>query len=1307
MVGGKRWRRWIAAAGGAAVVALLSSSAVPGLAGAVGTARRSSPVVARSSTSPVVEKSSTFSSLATPTRIYGQTADATAAKELEHQFTGAAGHCPGTTQDRSVVLATDATYPDALASAYLARYLGSGTLLTPTRTLSPPTTTALRLEGITHVYVVGGPLAVSTAVVDEIEALPAYQCGGTTTLSGTFVQVTRIWGQTQYTTAQDVATFVPAADDGSLSFASAYAGVDATGGDGKYNTTAGLGSSAPSTSGLLRTAIVVTGRGFQDAEAASTLAYADELPILLTTPSSLSAQASSAIAALGVKQVVLMGGQLAVSNSVVSALESLGVSVLRIAGQNYTATAVELAQFETSPAGTGLGWTGTGGLTVARGDFYTDGLAGALVAADGPGASAPEPLLLTLDPTTVGTALGAFLRTAGMTGIGGAKVTRLTILGGPLALSQTAVNAMTEDLSGSLRTGAGGATANHIVAKSNTLVLPSSRAVSVTGSPTGIQTTVLTTGTAPVVGGYLVLPVSTSAPDGLLGKVTAVHTNANGTVSVTTLPATLTDAYSAFTVHMDFTAGRSFVPEFHQGIAHGTADSTLMSPATSLSHLPFTCSGSATPTITVSATLMALHGIITLDIYAPEIIVTLSGVPHFSATVDFKGEVTCKLKGTFKISIPLVEPLQLTLRPVFQLDAQGAIGLHFTWKPRITIGFSRGNRYKNTTTFLMHGAPTITPTGAASASAFFAITAELSLAGRVGVGLDFGPLLSATLANSCLTISIALKSDLTARVTVFVITWHFKLLGGVFDKTNIYRACSSVPAPLTITSTSLPNGVVGEAYSVSLAASGGQSPYTWAVASGSLPTGLTLASTGLLSGTPTKAGTSTVTLEVTDAAGTSATKGFSIVVTASSGTGSPGTGGGSKVAGAVSVASDGSGYCAVLSTSSVECWGTGYDGALGDGSTASSNVPVAVVGITDATRLASDGSSYCAILSTGGVECWGPGYYGELGDGSTASSNVPVAVVGISNAISVASIAGYNTTYSGGGYCAVLSSGSVECWGYGRYGQLGDGSTASSNVPVAVVGISNAISVTSSLLSYCAVLSTGSVECWGTNSYGGLGDGALNFTTTSSNVPVRVIGISNATRLYGAFLGRAYCAVLSTPTQSDVCWGFIDDLRFSSPEPVLYIRNETSFAFTSSVCALVVTGRVYCWGVGDSGTIGIGISSVSANGPSTPVIGVANATSVIGDGDGYCAVLSTGGVECWGSGTVGQLGDGSTSFESSVPVAVESISNATSVTGDGDGYCAVLSTGGVECWGTGFLGQLGDGSTASSNVPVVVKGIGT
>lgn len=258
--------------------------------------------------------------------------------------------------------------------------------------------------------------------------------------------MTRISGQTEYTTAADIIGTVPASEVGSVDLGGAYGETNAAGGVGQFNDTAGLASRAPAAPGSLPTAIVATGKGFQDAEAASTLAYADALPILLTTPGTLSTQAKTVLSAIGIKQLIVMGGQLAVSNQVVTDLVDLGISVLRVAGQDYTDTAVQLARLETATRGTGFGWRGTGSLTVARGDGFTDGLAGAVVAADGPGSTSPTPLVLTTNPATVGTALASFLTTAGTAGIGGAKVTHFTVLGGPLAITQTTINQMGADL---------------------------------------------------------------------------------------------------------------------------------------------------------------------------------------------------------------------------------------------------------------------------------------------------------------------------------------------------------------------------------------------------------------------------------------------------------------------------------------------------------------------------------------------------------------------------------------------------------------------------------------------------------------------------------------------------------------------------------------------------------------------------------------------------------------------------------------------------------------------------------------------
>ena len=389
-------------------------------------------------------KTATPSSAPTATRITGPTPDATAAAELERAFPPATGSCPSS---RSVVLATTAEYDDALSSQFLAQSLSTGTLLTPTESLSAVTEAALKAEGIQKVVVVGGPLAITTSVVAQIEALPAYACGGTAP-SGN-VSVTRIYGATQYATAAAVAERVGSAP--TLSFPGAYQGTDPAGGTGRYNDTAGQGTAAPAAPEP--TAILASGVEFQDAEAASVLSYRTKLPLLLTPATSLSPTAVGAMKTLGVRQVVLMGGTLAVASTVEEALVKIGVSVLRVAGQDGTDTAAMLARFEAGVTTAGLGWTPGHRVLLARGTGFTDGIAGAvfdspLNTATGPEGSA-RPLLLTESPTTPGSFLSAFLTATGKKGIDGqaAKtVTSFSVLGGPLALSTAALAAMEADL---------------------------------------------------------------------------------------------------------------------------------------------------------------------------------------------------------------------------------------------------------------------------------------------------------------------------------------------------------------------------------------------------------------------------------------------------------------------------------------------------------------------------------------------------------------------------------------------------------------------------------------------------------------------------------------------------------------------------------------------------------------------------------------------------------------------------------------------------------------------------------------------
>ncbi|MBX5480743.1 MAG: putative Ig domain-containing protein [Myxococcaceae bacterium] len=88
----------------------------------------------------------------------------------------------------------------------------------------------------------------------------------------------------------------------------------------------------------------------------------------------------------------------------------------------------------------------------------------------------------------------------------------------------------------------------------------------------------------------------------------------------------------------------------------------------------------------------------------------------------------------------------------------------------------------------------------------------------------------------------------------------------------------TVRTPPSLTTASLPDGYVGQPYSLTLSASGGRTPYTFSVDQGALPAGLTLSNAGVLSGTPTAAGTATVTLAVTDANNVRGTATFTIGV---------------------------------------------------------------------------------------------------------------------------------------------------------------------------------------------------------------------------------------------------------------------------------------------------------------------------------------------------------------------------------------------------------------------------------------------
>lgn len=205
----------------------------------------------------------------------------------------------------------------------------------------------------------------------------------------------------------------------------------------------------------------------------------------------------------------------------------------------------------------------------------------------------------------------------------------------------------------------------------------------------------------------------------------------------------------------------------------------------------------------------------------------------------------------------------------------------------------------------------------------------------------------------------------------------------------------------------------------------------------------------------------------------------------------------SGVTGATAIATGpGGSACAVIAGGAVTCWGNNSNGQLGNGTDAASNTPVQVGGVTGATNVSVGAGHACAVLTTGGVSCWGANTDGQLGDGSKQQRPSAALVPGVTNANGVS--AGFAHT------CAKLSTGALQCWGNNEWGEVGNGTRPTDSLsPVTVSGITTATGVATGFEHTCALLTSGALQCWGYGVDGELGDDQR----TTSATPVNVIGL--------------------------------------------------------------------------------------------------------------------------------------------------------------------------------------------------------
>lgn len=228
----------------------------------------------------------------------------------------------------------------------------------------------------------------------------------------------------------------------------------------------------------------------------------------------------------------------------------------------------------------------------------------------------------------------------------------------------------------------------------------------------------------------------------------------------------------------------------------------------------------------------------------------------------------------------------------------------------------------------------------------------------------------------------------------------------------------------------------------------------------------------------------------------------------------------------------------------------------------------------------------------------------------------------------------------------------------------------------------------------CGLRRDGAVFCWGANDRGQLGDR----TTTMRPSPVAVADLASATALA---LGDAFSCAL-TDTGGVHCWG--DDQRLqlgvtgveSRPAalPVDGVSDATGLAAGAAHACAVTAAEVLCWGAGTRGQLGNGTTDRAMP---RPVTGLGSVSALALGAEHSCAV-SMDVARCWGAGTEGQLGDGAMA-DRTAPADVRALADVVGVAAGAAHSCAIAG-GAVRCWGANPDGRLGDGSTRAATTPV-------
>lgn len=366
----------------------------------------------------------------------------------------------------------------------------------------------------------------------------------------------------------------------------------------------------------------------------------------------------------------------------------------------------------------------------------------------------------------------------------------------------------------------------------------------------------------------------------------------------------------------------------------------------------------------------------------------------------------------------------------------------------------------------------------------------------------------------------------------------------------------------------------------------------------------------------------------------------------------------------------------------------------------SSKNPIRVGADDDWASIAAAHNHLCGTKTDGSLHCWGWNGYGQLGDGTLTDRDLPVRV-GAAVGWQAAAVGKWHS-------CALRSGaqsevgGSVYCWGWAdSYGRLGDGSTTHKHLPSLVLGEETWAQVAVGIYHTCALNAVGRAFCWGEGGNGQLGDGAM----TNRAAPVAVSTEAGFAQIAAGGEGHV-CGVTTDGRLS--CWGAnysgqLGDGTFLKKSAPILVGADADWARVEvgdgHTCAQKLDGRLYCWGNNEYGQIGDG-TLIDRTAP--VLLGTWGTFST--SHHHTCAIgtgATGGGLYCWGYNYHGQLGDGTQESRQS-PVQVGTDTDWVKVAAGRDTTCAWKYTGEASCWGRNARGEYGAGNTTSSDTPTRV-----